>query len=150
MSATTTAMGMAVFVACILPGIIVGGWIGALAHAMRSEAIWHRLFVMFGICVALVGLLGGWGELEHLIGPVLIPSAVGCLILERRTRAPAEGSLPTAATCPPTSVAANGPARDMRRCAKAPESKTKFSQGRTPAHASGAVARCELPVRREP
>ena len=90
-------LGQFVLFVCLLPGIIVGCWIGALAHDMRSEPRWHRLFVMFGICVAFVGLLGGWGEVDRMIGPVLIPSAVGCLILERRTRAPAEDSLPTAA-----------------------------------------------------
>jgi hypothetical protein len=89
-------VGQIVFVICIIPGVLVGRWIGALAEDMRDEPRWHRLFVMFGICVTLVGLLGGWGELELLIVPVLIPSAVGCLILERRTRAPAD-TLPTAA-----------------------------------------------------
>lgn len=88
-------LGQIVLFACILPGMLVGRWIGALAEDMRDEPRWHRLFVMFGICVAFVGLLGGLGELEIMIVPVLIPSAVGCLILERRTRAP--DALPTAA-----------------------------------------------------
>lgn len=96
-SSHSVGLGQLVLFLCLLPGIMVGCWIGAVAHDMRTEPRWHRLFVMFGICVALVGLLGGWGELEWMIGPVLIPSAVGCLILERRTRAPAEVSLPTAA-----------------------------------------------------
>jgi len=81
-------IGMAILIVCIIPGMLVGRWIGALAEDMRDEPRWHRLFVMFGICVAFVGLLGGWGDLETMIVPVLIPSAVGCLILERRTRAP--------------------------------------------------------------
>jgi hypothetical protein len=88
-------IAMIVLFACIIPGMLVGRWLGALAEDMRDEPPWHRLFVMFGICVAFVGLLGGWGELEVMIVPVLIPSAVGCLILERRTRAP--DALPTAA-----------------------------------------------------
>jgi hypothetical protein len=91
----SAAIAMPIFVVCIIPGMLVGRWIGALADDMRGEPRWHRLFVMFGICVAFVGVLGSLGELESMIVPVLIPSAIGCLILERRTRAPEQ--LPTAA-----------------------------------------------------
>jgi hypothetical protein len=74
---------------------MVGRWLGALAHHTRGEPLSHRLLVMFGICTVLVGILGSVGNLESMILPVMIPSAVNCLILERRTRAPSQ--LPTAA-----------------------------------------------------
>jgi hypothetical protein len=71
-----------------IPGMMTGVVLGIIADLLRVRPA-LRIAILLVPAVAMVALLGGAFELDQLVLPACIPTAVGILILERSTRPPA-------------------------------------------------------------
>ena len=79
-------VGIIVFMFGIIPGLITGMALGALANANARINVWLRRFLL---CLPAIGVLLGMAEfftVGELFLPAVIPTIVCALILESKTR----------------------------------------------------------------
>ncbi|NVB77362.1 MAG: hypothetical protein HOV81_03120 [Kofleriaceae bacterium] len=80
----------------ILPGIMAGAFVGALADALRRKPVWLRVTVLFGSALLLVLGLAAIGDMFEFAALSSIPTFVAVLALERWTRERDEVIVPLA------------------------------------------------------
>ena len=79
-------VGIFIFMFGILPGLITGTALGAMANATARLDVWLRRAIL---CAPAVGVLLGLAKVfgvTSLFVPAVIPTIVCALILERATR----------------------------------------------------------------
>lgn len=91
-------VGVAFFVSIvgILPGVVTGACLGALAGAMKAQPRWLRVPTLLVPALALVAALAITFSLISFAAVSAIPTSVAVLILERWTRERAEPVVPPA------------------------------------------------------
>ena len=80
-------VALLVFMVGILPGLITGGALGALAARTSERRVWLRRVVLVGPAVWVVIALAAFFGVLHLFLVAVIPTVVSAFILERNTRA---------------------------------------------------------------
>lgn len=71
-------------------GIALAAPFGWLMDEMRGSRVWERRFVLLTCTLVLTGFLAAFVRLEDLALISFIPTAAGCMLLERYSRPPPE------------------------------------------------------------
>ena len=80
------SIGFFVFMFGIIPALITGMTLGALADATSRYPVWARIVLLAVPAFAVIlGMARMFGETTHFL-PALVPTFVCALLLERRTR----------------------------------------------------------------
>jgi hypothetical protein len=80
-------LAMVVFMFGIIPGLITGAALGALAARTAERPVWLRRVVLVGPAVWVLIALAAFFGVMHLFLVAIIPTVVSAFILERNTRA---------------------------------------------------------------
>ena len=79
-------LAVVVFMFGIVPGLITGAALGALAAAMADRPVWLRRVAIAGCAVAVLLGLAAFFGLTYMFALAVIPTVISALILERNTR----------------------------------------------------------------
>jgi hypothetical protein len=80
-------LALIVFLFGILPGLVTGVALGALAASMAERPVWLRRVALAGPAVGVLLGLAAFFEVTQVFLLAIIPTVVSALILERNTRA---------------------------------------------------------------
>jgi hypothetical protein len=92
----TTAVMDRIELFALVPAIVIGAGLGALAHGLRAVTTPARRLVLVTLAVSALWLVAASANLESFAFPASIPAAVSALVLERFSRSPAFSALPAA------------------------------------------------------
>lgn len=86
MTNRTLEIANAVMMYGTVPGVITGALLGGLADCTSGLPAWPRRLILIVPAIIVVLWLGTKFRIQELVPHASIPTIVGCLILERRTR----------------------------------------------------------------